>query len=307
MAMTGVLRPGFVQIRVLDMAAALTHYCDRIGLFEVSREADGRVYLHAMDEFDRHSVILREADAPGMDVMGFKVREDADLDRFEERLKGVGMEVEHVPAGEQPGVGRRISFVAPTGHRFDLYAQIEPCGKGPQTQNPDVCQMDPKGMEAQRFDHCLLYGDDLDGTERVFVEALDFDVTETVTAPDGMRIASFMSCSNKAHDLAIVRHAEKGKFHHASFLLEDWSQVGRAADLITRYDVSLDIGPTRHGITRGKTIYFFDPSGNRNEVFAGGYHYYPDNPRRNWDAEEVGKAIFYYERQLNDRFMDVVT
>jgi len=26
-------------------------------------------------------------------------------------------------------------------------------------------------------------------------------------------------------------------------------------------------GPTRHGITRGQTIYFFDPSGNRNESF----------------------------------------
>lgn len=307
MAMTGVLRPGFVQLRVLDMKAALTHYCDRLGLFEVSREKDGRVYLHAMDEFDRHSVILREADAPGMDVMGFKVREDADLDRFEARLKGLGAEVDHVDAGEQPGVGRRISFVAPTGHRFDLFAEMAPSDMPPMTKNPDVAQVDPKGMGAQRFDHCLLYGDDLDGTEKLFVEALDFEVSETVTAPDGLRIASFMTCSNKAHDLALVRHEEKGKFHHASFLLEDWSEVGKAADIITRYNISIDIGPTRHGITRGKTIYFFDPSGNRNEVFAGGYSYYPDNPRRDWEADEVGKAIFYYERVLNDRFMSVVT
>jgi catechol 2,3-dioxygenase len=28
----GVLRPGHVQIRVLDMAAAVRHYRDRIGL-----------------------------------------------------------------------------------------------------------------------------------------------------------------------------------------------------------------------------------------------------------------------------------
>ena len=34
-------------------------------------------------------------------------------------------------------------------------------------------------------------------------------------------------------------------------------------------DVPIDFGPTRHGITRGITIYFFDPAGNRNEVFAG--------------------------------------
>jgi hypothetical protein len=42
-------------------------------------------------------------------------------------------------------------------------------------------------------------------------------------------------------------------------------------------DVPIDIGPTRHGITRGTTIYFFDPSGNRNEVFAGlGYRVHHD-------------------------------
>ena len=29
MAMTGVLRPGYIQIRVLDMDAALSHYIDR--------------------------------------------------------------------------------------------------------------------------------------------------------------------------------------------------------------------------------------------------------------------------------------
>jgi catechol 2,3-dioxygenase len=307
MAMTGVLRPGFVQIRVLDMAAAIAHYCDRLGLFEVSREADGRVYLHAMDEFDRHSVILREADAPGMDCMAFKVARDEDLDIFKKRLQGLGAKVDDVAAGEQPGVGRRISFIAPTGHRFDLYAEMAMSDNGPMTENPDILHCDSKGMGAQRFDHCLLYGDDLDGAEKWFVEALDFAVTETINTPDGLRIASFLSCSNKAHDLALVRHAEKGKFHHASFLLEDWAEVGRAADIIARYDIALDIGPTRHGITRGKTIYFFDPSGNRNEVFAGGYSYYPDNPQRHWTVDQVGKAIFYYEKVLNDRFMTVVT
>ena len=50
MALKGVLLPGFIQIRVTDLDAALTHYVDRVGLHEVSREADGRVYLRAWDE-----------------------------------------------------------------------------------------------------------------------------------------------------------------------------------------------------------------------------------------------------------------
>ena len=125
MAINGVLRPGFVQIRVLDMDAALVHYRDRIGLIEVSREDDGRVYLKGYDEFDRHSIVLREADRPGMDYMGFKVIDERSLVDYEKRLTAVGTHLKPIEPGEQPGVGRRISFVAPTGHRFDLYAEIE--------------------------------------------------------------------------------------------------------------------------------------------------------------------------------------
>ncbi|MBL4802729.1 MAG: catechol 2,3-dioxygenase [Emcibacter sp.] len=308
MALSGVLRPGFVQIRVLDMAESIIHYRDRIGLDVVSTEDDGRVYLKAYDEFDRHSIVLRECDEAGLDMMAFKVSSEAFLDEYEEKLRADGFEVTPIAAGEQPGVGRRISFVAPTGHRFDLYVEMELSDNGPMTNNPDICQQDQRGMKAIRFDHCLLYGTDLDGTKKVFEEILGFSTAEVVVDDDtGMIIALFLTCSNKAHDLAIVRHEEDDKLHHVSFLVEDWNAIGEAADIMTRYDISRDIGPTRHGITRGQTIYFFDPSGNRNEVFAGGYHFYPDNPLRVWKASSVGKAIFYYERELNDRFMTVVT
>jgi len=307
MALTGVLRPGFVQIRVRDMAAALVHYRDRIGLREVSRDGDGRVYLRAYDEFDRHSVILREAKEAGLDVMGWKVEDEAALDDFAARLATQGVPVEDVAAEEQPGVGRRKRFRAPSGHEFDLYAEIAFAEDGPMIENPDLWREEPVGMRALRFDHCLLYGDDIDATLRLFTETLDFRLSECVKAADGTLIAIFLTCGNKAHDVAFVRHEEKGKLHHCAFLLDDWSDIGRAADLMARYDIAIDIGPTRHGLTRGQTIYFFDPSGNRNEVFAGGYQYYPDHPVRVWTEDEVGKAIFYYERALNERFMTVVT
>ncbi len=45
MAGEGVLRPGFVEIYVLDIEAAITHYVDYLGLDMVGTEADGRVYL----------------------------------------------------------------------------------------------------------------------------------------------------------------------------------------------------------------------------------------------------------------------
>ena len=69
-----------------------------------------------------------------------------------------------------------------------------------------------------------------------------------------------------------------------------------------------NIGPTRHGITRGTTIYFFDPSGNRNEVFAGlGYRVHKDFPTINWTVDQLAKGIFYHARELNERFTTVFT
>ena len=105
MALKGVLRPGYIQIRVTDLDAALKHYVDRVGLNEVSREADGRVYLRAWDEFDRHSVVLRPADTPAWITPGSRLPSESDLDTFARRIEEYGTKVEEVPAGEQPGLG----------------------------------------------------------------------------------------------------------------------------------------------------------------------------------------------------------
>ena len=69
--------------------------------------------------------------------------------------------------------------------------------------------------------------------------------------------------------------------------------------------VTIDVAPTRHGVTRGYTVYFFDPVGNRNEVFTGGYWVDPDFEPITWTEEEMGRAMFYYAREVNERFFTV--
>ncbi len=306
----GVMRPGHVQIRVLDIEEAVVHYRDRLGLIEVKRDSANRAYFKGWTEIDAFSVVLREADEPGMDFMGFKVESAEALATLKQDLQAHGRDVETIPAGELEGCGERVRFDSPTGHYFELYAEKEQTGKwGLNERNPDAWPEGLKGMKATRFDHCLLYGDDIDGTAELFERVLGFQLAEQVLdrENDDFRVAAFLSCSMKAHDIALVRHPEKGKFHHASFYLNTWEDVLRAADLISMHDIPLDIGPTRHGLTHGQTIYFFDPSGNRNEVFAGGDYTYPDHPTVTWDAEQLGKAIFYHDRKLNENFLGVVT
>jgi len=308
MAMTGVLRPGHACLRVLDLEESVRFYTDVLGLQETGRDKSGRVYFKCWDERDHHSIILRKADRAGLDFYAFKVADRATLEAMEAGLKAYGLATERMPAGDLLETGERVRFTIPTGHLIELYAAKKDVGNGLGNVNPAPWVRDLKGIAPVRMDHCLIFGPDIDGARDIFEKVLGFILVERVLLEDGKTdLGTWLTCSTKPHDIAMVRHNEGGKLHHVSFMLETWEQVLRAADLMSMHKISIDLGPTRHGITRGTTIYFFDPSGNRLETFCGGYTWYPDMHPITWTWEEVGPAIFYHDRKLNPAFLSVVT
>ena len=309
MAVTGVMRPGHMQLRVLDLEEGVNHYKNVLGLVETGRDAQGRVYFKAWDERDHNSLILREADSAGMDFFAFKVADKATLEKLDADLKAYGMTTERIPAGELLETGERVRFMIPSGHAIELYAEKTDVGNGMEYVNPDPWTPDAeRGIAPVRLDHALLYGPDIEKVQKLFEDVLGFYLVERVLMEDGKTdLAIWLSCSHKAHDIALVRHPEPGKLHHVSFLLDTWEKVLRAADIMSMNKVSIDIGPTRHGVTRGTTIYAFDPSGNRFETFCGGYQPYPDYAPITWTWEEVGTGVFYHDRKLNERFLSVIS
>lgn len=304
----GVLRPGHVQIRVLDLEPAVKHYTELVGLIETHRDAAGRVYLKGWTETDLFSVVLRETDQAGMDFQGFKVRDDETLTQLGRDLVAWGVQVEEIAPGDLDHCGRRLRFVSPSGHNLELYAEKTYSGRwGISEAEPEAWPRGLHGMRVQRFDHCQLHGRDIEATRDLLSEVLGFYVTEHVLNGEGQKLAIFMSLAMKAHDIALILDDRHGTFHHAAFYLETWENLLRAGDLLTMTDTSLDTAPTRHGITHGQTTYFFDPSGNRNEAFAGGDVHYPDQRPSIWYEKNLGKAIFYHHRKLSDKFMTVLT
>ena len=308
MGFTGVLRPGLVQLRVCDLEASRDFYVNVLGLDEVGRTDDGRVMLKAFDEFDHHSLTLRKADDSGLDYVSFKVCSQDDLAIIIAKTEAFGYEVKEKAANkEQPGFGRRYYWQICSGHQFEVYYEVEPAAKKPPVKNPDIWENVPRGMKAQRLDHFLLYGPNISEAERFCREVFGMYTPEVCNLPDGKRLAVWLTAGNKAHDLAFVEYPQPGKIHHLAFYLEDWHDIGAAADLIAINRLKLDIGPTRHAITRGYSIYFWEPSGNRIEVYAGGYAAYPDHPIRVWDAEQLGRGLFYYTGEVIPSFLEIVT
>lgn len=313
----GVMRIGHINIRVLDMDAALAHYEGVLGLTRTAKDDAGNVYLKGWDEWDKYSLILTQSDKAGMINIAYKVENDADLDALGKRIRDYGIAVDDLPEGAVAFCGRAIRFNLPSGHEMVLYAQKEMVGKAVGVTNPEPWPDGLKGAGVHWLDHALLMCelDPEKGINKVaentkfMRECLDFYLSEQVmVGPDGdIQAATWMFRTSTPHDIAFVGGPVMG-LHHLAFYLDDWSAVLKAADVMAKRQVKVDVTPQRHGITRGSTIYFFDPSGNRNETFAGlGYLAQPDMPPITWTEENLWRGIFYHTGEEAGKFTTVYT
>lgn len=300
------MRLGYVHVRVTDLDAARSHYSDTLGMHEVAQEP-GRLYLKAWDEWDHHSVVLEEGGV-GLVKLGYKVETSADLDAIEQRVARFGCTTARMSKNENLAIGDGLRITLPSDHTLELYAEAEYLGTETGTLNPDPEPRHPRGVAVPHLNHALITTEDPATQERFFQEVLGFRSAErVVTDPSNPELlAAFMFCSNNAHDIAFVK-GPNGKLHHFAYELADWSRLLRAGDIFSMDDVPVEVGPTRHGLTRGTTVYFFDPSGNRNEVFAGGYRTQADFPTITWTADQLAKAIFYISRELQESFLSTLT
>ena len=303
----GILRLGYIHMRVTDMAEAKSHYGRTLGLRPMLEEP-GKIYYRGWDEWDHHSVVLEEGGV-GVVKYGWKVQHEADIDEIERKTQAFGFTCERMSAGDNPEVSDGIRIFTSSEHVMEVYHSQTVVGNDMGTHNPESFPRERVGVDVPILDHSLASMSDVATMERFFHEAFGLYTAEEIVEsldPGAHKIAVWLANNNTAHQIALIE-GPQGKIHHFAFRLEDWAEVGRAADLFSMDEVSIDVGPTRHGITRGKTIYFFDPSGNRNEVFAGGYMFYPDRPKCQWTPEQLGKGIFYHARALNEAFTTVFT
>jgi len=197
----------------------------------------------------------------------------------------------------------------PSTHEIEFYSSMTAWGLEVGTHNPDAFPRHLVGVGAPRLDHALLWVQDVAEIEKFFMDCTGMWATERVRTSlddDAHTIATWLTIGESNHDIALLE-APENKIHHFAFEMRGWDDILHAADIFAMDDVPVDIGPTRHGITRGTTIYFFDPAGNRNETFSGGYRCFRDRPVVTWTPDQLGKAIFYHQRELNERFLTVAT
>jgi len=304
MSSPGILRLSHAEVRVPDLQLATAYYAEVVGLVVTGTEP-GRSYLKGWDELQHHSLILTEEPTYGLNALAFKVMERAELDRLAARVEDAGIAVSwHEPGKLNPASGTVVRFVAPSGHTIDLeHGQVQ-VGNGLTLINPPPAPDGLKGMHPPRIDHIFLLCEDVDGITAFFRDVLEFRLTEQILADDGHQLTTFLERTHTPHDIAFLT-GPNGGFHHLAYWVDEWNDLRTAADTCAYHGIEIDAGPTRHGATRGCGLYFFDPAGNRNEVYTGGYWFDPDDEPTTWTESEMGRAIFTYKGQVDPGFMSV--
>ncbi len=302
--MSGILRLSHADVRVPDLELALAYYSEVVGLVVTGRSAD-RAYLKGWDEHQHHCLILSEAPTYGLNSLGFKVGSAEDLDRLAARVEGRGLTVERLaPGAAADGSGHIARFTAPSGHVVDLEFGQAQVGNGLPLINPPPAPDHLVGMHPPRIDHIFLLCEDVDGITEFFRDVLEFRLTEQIVADDGHQLTTFLERTHSPHDIAFLTGPDGG-FHHVAFWVDEWNDLRHGADTCAYHGVPIDAGPTRHGATRGCGLYFFDPAGNRNEIYTGGYWFDPDDEPTTWTEAEMGRAVFTYKGQVDPGFMSV--
>ena len=155
-----------------------------------------------------------------------------------------------------------MRITLPSEHNIELYTDMEFTGTETGAINPEAWPRNLRGVGTHWIDHALMPCEDPGLNEKFLRDVLDFKTAERVVTSIEQPevIGTWMTCGESPHDIAFIK-GPNGKLHHFAYHLEDWASILRAGDIFSMDDVPIDIGPTRHGITRGTTIYFFDPAG----------------------------------------------
>ena len=279
------VRLSHVEYRVTDMARSRAFYVDTLGL-QVTGETDRTLYLRAMEERGHHCVALHQSDTAGVDVLGFKVWDDADLDRAQAWFAARGRPTAWV---DQPHQGRTLRTSDLFGVPLEFYARMD--------RLPPIHQKYAlyRGVKPLRIDHFNTFSPDVDASV-AFWNDMGFRVTEyTEDEMTGRLWAAWLHRKGGVHDMAFT-NGRGPRLHHVAFWVPTPLNIIDLLDLMstTGWVAHIERGPGRHGISNAFFLYVRDPDGHRIEIYCSDYQTCdPDLEPIRWDLKDPQRQTLW--------------
>ncbi len=258
-----IVRASHVEFGVRDLSRSRAFYVDCLG-YLVTEETKDALYLRAVEERNHHSIVLRRADAPVAQALGFKVASEDDLDRAAVWFGKQGLPAAFVEVEYQ---GRTLRAADPLGMPLDFYFKMD------QAELMLRKYAAYRGARIQRIDHINCFTPDVQRSYDFYTD-LGFRLTEyTETAePEGQLWAVWLQRKGNVHDLAFT-NGYGPRLHHIGVWTAGALDILHICDVMASsgYLPNMERGPGRHGISNAFFLYVRDPDGHRVELFTSDY------------------------------------
>lgn len=301
----GIATLAHAELHCPDLEASREHFRDTIGMYE-THVTDDAIYMRAFGDWQSYTLILRDADDWGGGHVAWMVEDEEDIDVYQDRIDSSGHDTELVEETEDPGQGRTLRFECPSYGTMELVHDIDRANDIVPDDERSRLKTRPSrkpehGAGVRRIDHVNINVENVKEVSTYFEDVLDFKLREEAIHPEGHRAGAWMSVSPLVHEIAIVQpppdaNVINGLDHVAYY--QDGGQGGelnRTADLLRERNIELVGGPAKHGISEANFMYYIEPSGNKVEVFAGGYLIFdPEWETVTWTPEDGSDSFVWW-------------
>jgi catechol 2,3-dioxygenase len=280
-----IIRLSHIELGVTDLARSRAFYEGVLGLQVTDADA-GAVYLRAMEERGHHCVVLRKKAAAAVDVLGFRVFAEEDLDRAKSFFDAKDLPNRWI---ERPYQRRTLLTRDPFGTPIELYHKMD--------RLPHIHQKYDlyRGVKPLRIDHFNCFSSDVDDAVAFYAE-MGFRVTEYTEDEDSKKLwAAWMHRKGGVHDMAFT-NGRGPRLHHVAFWVPTPLNIIDLLDLMatTGYVGNIERGPGRHGISNAFFLYIRDPDGHRVEIYCSDYQTVdPDLEPIKWDLKDPQRQTLW--------------
>ena len=280
-----IVRLSHVEFVATDLGASRAFYADMLGL-QVTHEDSDAIRLRATEERGHHCIVLRRGDEAVVNVLGFKVYSENDLDKARDRFEGKGLPCSWV---EREFQGRTLRTRDPQGVPLEFYFKMDRLE--PIHQKYKLYH----GVKPLRIDHVNCFSTHVDDAV-AFYNDIGFRVTEyTEDEETGRLWAAWMHRKGGVHDMAFT-NGRGPRLHHTAFWVANPLHIIELLDVMSTsgYLDNIERGPGRHGISNAFFLYIRDPDGNRVEIYSSDYQTVdPDHEPVKWDLKDPQRQTLW--------------
>ncbi len=268
----GQLQLAHVELLTPVLDKSVEFFTKLLGMTIVHKTED-KFYLRAYEDRSIYSLVLTQSDRNGLGHAAFLVDSEETLNTYVESIEKSGQPGEWVD--KSFGNGRGYKFPDKDGHIIELYTENDKF-VAPEDFSSHInsrAQRRPlRGIPVRRIDHVnlMVNADKVDENVEFFSDCLGFTLNEYVYNDDGSKFAAWLSFSNLVHEVGMFTDGlgGNGRLHHLAFWYGIPQHLNDLAELCTEYDIPIEIGPIKHGVSQALCMYIIEPGGNRIELFG---------------------------------------